>query len=159
MRQGNQQDHVSDDRGDRGDFGGFGYTYGDTAAGMRGGEQFPHSPGEFLHPPVVRTPGDCAVVELSGEIDLLALQRMAPLIDAVAAGPYRVVAIDLTGTTFFDCSGLSLLARAHRGATERGARVAVVCRHRLTLRVIALSGLTEAVAPVATVEEALRPSP
>ncbi|MFJ8822608.1 STAS domain-containing protein [Streptomyces sp. NPDC102467] len=111
---------------------------------------------ESVHPPVVHTLGDCAVVELTGEIDLLAFQHMAPLLDAVAAGPYRIVAIDLTGTTFFDCSGLSLLVRAHHRATGRGARVVVVCSHRLTLRIIELSGLTEVLTPVATVKEALR---
>ncbi|MEB3960245.1 STAS domain-containing protein [Streptomyces kunmingensis] len=138
MRQGNKQDYVSDGFGDC-----------DGTADLTGAE-------ESLHPPVVRTSGDCAVVELIGEIDLLAFQRMAPLVDTVAAGPYRVVAIDLTGTTFFDCSGLSLLVRAHRRAVEHGGRVTVVCRHRLTLRIIELAGLTEALRPVATLEEALR---
>ncbi|MFI0238794.1 STAS domain-containing protein [Streptomyces sp. NPDC016845] len=141
MRQGNQQDYVSGDCGDH-----------DGTTGATDSE-------EFLSPPVVHTPGDCAVVELRGEIDLLAFQRMAPLLDTVAAGPYRVVAIDLTGTTFFDCSGLSLLVRAHRRAAHRGGRITVVCGHRLTLRIIELSGLTEVLTPVATVEEALRPSP
>ncbi|WP_258395152.1 STAS domain-containing protein [Streptomyces sp. cg28] len=105
---------------------------------------------------MVHTTGDCAVVELSGDIDLLALHRLAPLLDAVAAGPYRIVAVDLTATTFFDCSGLTLLVRTHRRALERGGRVTVVCRHRLTLRIMAMSRLTEVLCPAATVEEALR---
>ncbi|MEV1023398.1 STAS domain-containing protein [Streptomyces sp. NPDC050264] len=139
MRQGNKQDYVSDD----------GFENCDGTADMTGAD-------EAVYPPVVRTPGDCAVVELFGEIDLLAFQRMAPLVDTVAAGPYRIVVIDLTGTTFLDCSGLSLLVRAHRRATGRGGHVTVVCSHRLTLRIIELSGLTEALHPVATLEEALR---
>ncbi|MGY0022097.1 STAS domain-containing protein [Streptomyces sp. YJ-C3] len=138
MRQGNQQDFLFDD------FGDF-----DGITDMSGLD-------ESVCAPVVHTPGDCAVIELNGEIDLLAFQRMAPLLDTVAAGPYRVVAIDLTGTTFFDCSGLSLLVRAHRRASGRGGRVAVVCRHRLTLRIIELSGLTQLLNPVATLDEALR---
>ncbi|MFJ9037496.1 STAS domain-containing protein [Streptomyces sp. NPDC102406] len=142
MRQGNKQDHLDDGFGDFGDFDGI--------VDLNGSDG-------YVHAPVVHTDGDCAVVELTGEIDLLAVQRMTPLLDTVAAGPYRVVAIDLTGTTFFDCSGISLLVRAHRRAAGRGGRVTVVCRHRLTLRIIELSELTPILTPVATLEEALRP--
>ncbi|MEV5611279.1 STAS domain-containing protein [Streptomyces sp. NPDC052225] len=145
MRQGsNQQDYGS------GEFA-LGFTRGD-----------PHhlvdvtDLEDSLPAPVIRTVGDSVVVQLGGEIDLLAFQRMAPLLDAVAAGPYRVVAIDLTGTTFFDCSGLSLILRTHRRARERGGRTRVVCRHRLTLRIIELAGLNEVLEPAGTVEEALR---
>ncbi|MEU6846749.1 STAS domain-containing protein [Streptomyces sp. NPDC046716] len=147
MRQGNQQDFLSDDFGDSercGLLGGCGVLAG-TA-----------DPDNAVHPAVVHMIDDCAVVELSGDIDLLAFHRLAPLLDTVADGPYRVVAVDLTATTFFDCSGLSLLVRAHRRALERGGRVTVVCRRRLTLRIIAMSRLTEVLRPVPTVEEALR---
>ncbi|MER5947973.1 STAS domain-containing protein [Streptomyces sp. NPDC001904] len=147
MRQGNQQDYLSDDFGDSGDDGLFGGC--DVLAGTA-------DPDNAVHPAVVRTIDDCAVVELGGDIDLLALHRLTPLLDTVAAGPYRVVAVDLTATTFFDCSGLTLLVRTHRRALERGGRVTVVCRHRLTLRIIAMSRLTEVLCPVPTVEEALR---
>ncbi|MFI7011927.1 STAS domain-containing protein [Streptomyces sp. NPDC050145] len=107
-------------------------------------------------PPVVRETGDSVVVELDGEIDILALQRMTPLLDTVAAGPYRVVAVDLTATTFLDCSGLTLLVRASRRARARGARTTVICRHPLTLRVIDVAGLTDTLTPVPTLHEALR---
>lgn len=107
-------------------------------------------------PPTVRETGDSVVVELDGEIDILALQRMTPLLDTIAAGPYRVVALDLTGVTFLDCSGLTLLVRASRRTRARGARTTVICRHPLTLRIISLAGLTDTLTPVATVHEALR---
>ncbi|MEV3860424.1 STAS domain-containing protein [Streptomyces sp. NPDC050095] len=138
MRQGNQHNYAS---------GGF--EEPDDVTGLVTIE-------DAVRAPVVRICGDCAVVELSGEIDLLAFQRMTPLLDAVAAGPYRVMAIDLTATTFFDCSGLSLVVRAHRRATGHDGRVVVVTRHRLTLRIIELAGLTDALSPVGTVAEALR---
>ncbi|MYT75067.1 anti-anti-sigma factor [Streptomyces sp. PsTaAH-137] len=147
MRQGNQQDFLSDDFGDSEHCGLLG------CCGVLAGTA---DPDNAVHPAVVHTTGDCAVVELSGDIDLLALHRLAPLLDAVAAGPYRIVAVDLTATTFFDCSGLTLLVRTHRRALERGGRVTVVCRHRLTLRIMAMSRLTEVLCPAATVEEALR---
>ncbi|MFH8486816.1 STAS domain-containing protein [Streptomyces longisporoflavus] len=95
------------------------------------------------------------VVELHGEIDLLAYQRMIPLMDPITGGTATTVVVDLTRTTFFDCSGLALLVRAHRRMTARGARLSVVCTHRLTLRILRLTGLTPTLLPVPTLERAL----
>ncbi|GAA1917651.1 anti-sigma factor antagonist [Streptomyces durmitorensis] len=95
------------------------------------------------------------VIELHGEIDLLAYQKMAPLLDPITGGTATTVVIDLTRTTFFDCSGVALLVRAHRRTTARGARLAVVCTHHLTLRVLRLTGLTPVLSPVPSLEEAL----
>ncbi|MBO1334505.1 STAS domain-containing protein [Streptomyces sp. VRA16 Mangrove soil] len=146
MRQGNHQDYVHDDFGD---FEGSGlFRDIGVVAGLTDLD-------DVAPEPRIRTVDDCAVVELAGDIDLMALHRLAPLLDAVAAGPYRVVAVDLTATTFFDCSGLTLLVRTHRRAAERGGRVTVVCRHRLTLRIIELAGLDEVLCPATTVEQAL----
>lgn len=105
--------------------------------------------------PHVYGQGGAVVIELRGEIDLLAYQRMAPLLDPITGGSATTVVIDLTRTTFFDCSGLALLVRAHRRTTSRGARLSVVCTHRLTLRVLRLTGLTPTLSPVSTLEEAL----
>ena len=106
--------------------------------------------------PRVRTVADCVVVELLGEVDILTFHRLAPLLDSLAAGPYRALVVDLTATTFFDCSGLRLLERAARRARQRDGRVTVVSRHRLTLRLIELGGLTGILSPAKTVEEAVR---
>ncbi|MFC8126499.1 STAS domain-containing protein [Streptomyces sp. NPDC057302] len=95
------------------------------------------------------------VIELHGEIDLLAYQRMAPLLDPITGGTATTVVIDLTRTTFFDCSGVALLVRAHRRTAERGAHLFVVCTHRLTLRILRLTGLTPMLAPVPSLERAL----
>ncbi|MGW7078046.1 STAS domain-containing protein [Streptomyces sp. NPDC054871] len=96
------------------------------------------------------------VVELHGEVDLLAYQRIIPLLDPITGGTAPAVIIDLTHTTFFDCSGLGLLVRARRRTKARGARLSVVCTHPLTLRVLRLTGLTPMLLPVSTLEEALR---
>ncbi|MFF1695142.1 STAS domain-containing protein [Streptomyces sp. NPDC058257] len=95
------------------------------------------------------------VIELRGEIDLLAYQRMAPLIDPITGGTAPTVVIDLTRTTFFDCSGIAILSRAHRRTTARGAHFSVVCTHRLTLRILRLTGLTPTLLPVPTLAKAL----
>ncbi|MER5437166.1 STAS domain-containing protein [Streptomyces sp. NPDC002790] len=114
------------------------------------------APEDGVLTPRLRTVGDCVVVELSGEIDILTFHRISPMLNSVAAGPYRVVVVDLTGTTFIDCSGLRLLERAANRAGEHDGRVTVVCRDRLTLRLITLGGLTGLLAPAWTVGEAVR---
>ncbi|WP_371530630.1 STAS domain-containing protein [Streptomyces sp. NBC_01283] len=96
------------------------------------------------------------VVELHGEVDLLACQRIAPLLDPITGGTATTVVIDLTHTTFFDCSGLSLLVRARRRTKARDARFSVVCTHPLTLRILRLTGLTPLLLPVSTLKEALQ---
>ncbi|AZM51858.1 anti-anti-sigma factor [Streptomyces sp. WAC 01529] len=95
------------------------------------------------------------VVELRGEIDLVAYQRMVPLFDAVAAGPEPVVIVDLSEVGFFDCSGISLLMRAHRRVSDRGGVLRVVCTHPLTLRLLRLTDLTDTLSPAPTVGAAL----
>ncbi|WP_306319657.1 MULTISPECIES: anti-sigma factor antagonist [unclassified Streptomyces] len=105
--------------------------------------------------PRLRAEGDCVVVELFGEIDILAFHHLAPLFDSLTSGPYRLVVADLTRTTFIDCSGLRLLVRAAHRARDRDGRVTVVCHERLTLRLIELGGLTRLLTPVETVEQAV----
>lgn len=107
--------------------------------------------------PRVYEVGDAAVVELHGEIDLVAFQRTALALDAVTAGPARTVVVDLSHTTFLDCSGLNLLMRARRRVKARNARLGVVCTDRMALRVMGATGLKATLSPVASVREALAP--
>ncbi|MFD5813567.1 anti-sigma factor antagonist [Streptomyces sp. NPDC127038] len=96
-----------------------------------------------------------AVLELHGEIDLLATTELTPLLDAVTSDPAPRVVIDLRCVEFFDCSGLRLLYRARRRVEERGGRLHLVCTHPLTLRMFRLTGLSRILPPSASVEEAL----
>jgi len=106
--------------------------------------------------PVVYGIGDCVVVELRGEVDIVTLQDSVALLETVAAGPAGTVVIDLTRTTFFDCSGLALLVRARRRVESRGGRLRLVCDHPLTLRLLEVTGLLPLFAPAPTVEAASR---
>jgi anti-anti-sigma factor len=105
---------------------------------------------------VVYETGDCVVVELRGEVDIVTLQDSAALLETVAAGPAATVVIDLTRTTFFDCSGLTLLMRTRRRVESRGGRLRVVCNQPLTLRLLQVTGLLPLFAPAPTVEAAAR---
>ncbi|MGA4843501.1 STAS domain-containing protein [Streptomyces sp. G45] len=106
-------------------------------------------------PPRVYASGDAVVVELRGEVDLVGCQRAAPVLDPVTAGGAGTVVIDLTHTTFLDCSALSLLMRAWRRVVTRGARLRVVCPDPMALRMMGITGVRMTLAPVPSVREAL----
>ncbi|MFI7316394.1 STAS domain-containing protein [Streptomyces venezuelae] len=110
-------------------------------------------------PPRVYGLDHAIVIELHGEIDLVAYQRTVALMDAVTSGPEPVVVIDLNWITFIDCSGLSLLMRAHRRVTARGGRLCIVCSHRLTLRMLRVTKLSAALSPAPTLSAALLDPP
>ncbi|WP_326783986.1 anti-sigma factor antagonist [Streptomyces sp. NBC_00151] len=95
------------------------------------------------------------VLELHGEIDLLASTEITPLLDAATSDPAPQVVIDLRCVEFFDCSGLRLLYRARRRVLDRGGRLHLVCAHPLTLRMFRLTGLSRILPPTASLEEAL----
>ncbi|MFE5028466.1 anti-sigma factor antagonist [Streptomyces sp. NPDC056656] len=123
---------------------------------MRQGEQRRGDTDAPPAPPVVYETGDCVVVELRGEVDIVTLQDSVALLETVAAGPAATVVIDLTRTTFFDCSGLTLLMRTRRRVESRGGRLRVVCNQPLTLRLLEVTGLLPLFAPAPTVEAAAR---
>ncbi|MFK4071723.1 STAS domain-containing protein [Streptomyces sp. NPDC029674] len=110
---------------------------------------------DSAEPPRVYGLDDAIVIEMHGELDLVTYQRMAPLLDAVTAGPEPLVIVDLTPVTFVDCSGLSLLVRAHRRVAHRGGRLRLVCAQPLTLRMLRVTKLTSVLSPVPTLAAAL----
>lgn len=71
-----------------------------------------------------RRVGVVAVVEVEGELDVLAIDEFREC--AVAAiGSSRVVVVDLSGTTFLDCAGLSTLLAVQREARTPGGTLTV----------------------------------
>ncbi|MEU7581018.1 STAS domain-containing protein [Streptomyces sp. NPDC041068] len=106
-------------------------------------------------PPRVYGLDRAVVVELHGEIDLVAYQQTVSLLDAVAAGPEPIVIVDLSQVAFFDCSGISLLMRAHRRVRTRGGQLRVVCAHPLTLRILRITNLTGVLSPAPTLGAAM----
>ncbi|MER5379899.1 anti-sigma factor antagonist [Streptomyces sp. NPDC002688] len=98
------------------------------------------------------------VLELHGEIDLLATTEITSLLDSATSGPAPQVVIDLRCVEFFDCSGLRLLYRARRRVLARDGRLGLVCTHPLILRMLRVTGLARILPPSASLEEALSPS-
>ncbi|MFD5626675.1 MULTISPECIES: anti-sigma factor antagonist [unclassified Streptomyces] len=95
------------------------------------------------------------VLELHGEIDILAAVEITPYLDSATGGPTPQVVIDLRPVEFFDCSGLRLLYRARRRVLDRDGRLYLVCTHPLTLRILKVTGLAHLLPPSASLDEAL----
>ncbi|MFF7650025.1 STAS domain-containing protein [Streptomyces sp. NPDC007983] len=114
-------------------------------------------PGHPAPPPYARTSrvGGRTVVALHGEIDIAGLADVGPALDAATGAGAPEVVVDLTPTTFFDCSGLGLLCRAQRRVADRGGRLRLVCDDPLILRTLRVGGLLDALDAVATLEEAV----
>ncbi len=96
-----------------------------------------------------------AVLELYGEIDILAALEIIPYLDSATARPEPRIVIDLRPVEFFDCSGLRLLYRAQRRILAQGGKLHLVCTHELTLRILKATGLARLLPPLASLEEAL----
>ncbi|MEK8172548.1 STAS domain-containing protein [Streptomyces sp. M19] len=99
------------------------------------------------------------VAEFHGEVDLLGLEVMGPRMDELTSAAGAALVVDLRPVTFFDCSGLSLLCRAHRRVAARLGRMRLVCDNDLALRTMRAGGLLAVFRPVPTLEEALTAEP
>ncbi|MFF8726710.1 anti-sigma factor antagonist [Streptomyces sp. NPDC015171] len=95
------------------------------------------------------------VLELRGEIDIVAATEIGPHLDRVTGRPQARAVIDLRQVEFFDCSGLRLLYRARARMLERGGQLHLVCTHPLTLRVFRVTGLTRLLPPQPSLDAAL----
>ena len=67
---------------------------------------------------------DEAVVEVAGEIDMLAKERLRDVIEEARSGGRRLV-VDLSETTFMDSTGLRVLLEAWRVQTQAGSEMVV----------------------------------
>jgi anti-sigma B factor antagonist len=115
------------------------------------------SPGALLPPcPNVRTHvvSGFTVVEFHGDIDVATAPGVRTHLDAATSPARSQVIVDLRPVTFFDCSALSLIHRARRRVLEQGGSMALVCTSPWHLRLLEVVGLSAALRPVATVEDA-----
>ncbi|MBB5936587.1 STAS domain-containing protein [Streptomyces zagrosensis] len=85
--------------------------------------------------------GTITVVELQGEIDIVAAESLAPRLRRLTAVQGQEVIVDLRPVTFMDCSGLGMLCALHERLVARGRRLRVVATRPLALKMLRLTGL------------------
>jgi anti-sigma B factor antagonist len=104
---------------------------------------------------LLRPSEDVAVVVAEGEIDIFTAPRLQETLTAALESETRRLIVDITGVSFIDSTGLSVLIGAVRRLQERGTRLGIVGGQRNVMRVFEVTGLQSAFTFYATREEAL----
>ncbi|MFT2018266.1 STAS domain-containing protein [Streptomyces sp. 796.1] len=83
------------------------------------------------------------VIELHGEIDILAAAPNSDLLAGQDLDRHPDVVIDLSAVTFIDCSGLGALCQLANRLRRRGRLLRVVVTNPFTLKLLRATRLTE----------------
>ncbi|MBD0693951.1 hypothetical protein BG452_42935 [Streptomyces sp. CBMA123] len=84
------------------------------------------------------------VIALYGELDLDSVAELNAVLAPALAEPATVVVIDCAGLEFCDSTGLYELFRAQVGAAAHGSRIELARPRPLVLRMLELTGATDA---------------
>ncbi|WP_037771728.1 STAS domain-containing protein [Streptomyces sclerotialus] len=92
-----------------------------------------------------RAVGATTVIELCGELDILARINLAERMDVLTSTVRPDLIVDLRQVTFVDCSGLSLLCRARLRIIDRKGRLRIVSDDGSAgvVRLLRLTGLLD----------------
>jgi anti-anti-sigma factor len=85
-------------------------------------------------------------VEVGGEIDVESGPCLADRLCSTMRAYGPRIALDLTGVTFFDCSGVSALLASRRAAQMHGGWLRLVAVSQCVRRIIEITGLQDALA-------------
>ncbi|MCW2985777.1 MAG: hypothetical protein JWR63_3347 [Conexibacter sp.] len=81
------------------------------------------------------------IVSVDGEIHVSTAPEFSGVLSAAVAGGRTSLVLDLTGVTFIDSTGLSILLNALRRVTRAGGRMALVCSNPTVLRLFEITRL------------------
>jgi anti-sigma B factor antagonist len=87
--------------------------------------------------------GDVAVVALRGEVDVYAAPVLRTQLQELAVGDAGTVAVDLSGASFLDSSGVGVLIGARKRLAAGGRRLVLRSPSPEARGVIAVLGLEE----------------
>lgn len=99
----------------------------------------------------IMTHGEWQVIAASGELDLYTSPTLRANVHEVSGDK---IALDLTGVTFMDSSGLGAVVGALKHVRERGGTFAVIAPPEGSLmRLLTLTGLDQIVSPLGRRED------
>jgi anti-sigma B factor antagonist len=103
--------------------------------------------------------GDCAVLQVTGEVDLYSAPMLRERIRELAAkGAVHLIA-DLSQVDFLDSTGLGVLVGGLKRVREDGGSLAVAVSTPRILRVFQITGLTRAFAVWPSVTDTITADP
>jgi anti-sigma B factor antagonist len=83
-------------------------------------------------------------LEVGGELDLAVAPWLHDQLDALFVGGAASILVDLSEATFLDSTALGVLVGAMNRCHERGGRIHLVVTEPQILRVLSITGLTDA---------------
>ncbi|MGC3863908.1 STAS domain-containing protein [Micromonospora chersina] len=87
--------------------------------------------------------GPAAVLRVGGPLDLATVGRLVDLVDRLMGGrPPPVLALDLSGVTFFCAAGVNALLTVRRRVASAGCTLVVREPSPITVKVLDIVGLT-----------------
>jgi anti-sigma B factor antagonist len=103
--------------------------------------------------------GDCAVLQVAGEVDVYTAPMLRERIREIAAkGAVHLIA-DLGQVDFLDSTGLGVLVGGLKRLREDGGSLALVITTPRLLRIFQITGLTKAFAAWRSVADAITADP
>ena len=103
--------------------------------------------------------GDCAVLQVTGEVDVYTAPMLRERIREIAAkGAVHLIA-DLGQVDFLDSTGLGVLVGGLKRLREDGGSLALVLKTPRILRIFQITGLTKAFAAWPSVADAITADP
>jgi anti-sigma B factor antagonist len=102
------------------------------------------------------TPAGPCLITASGELDYHTGPRLRACLDDAPLGPGAVLVLDLSGITYCDSTGVSVLAHAYQRTETAGAKVALAGAAPAIFRLLSFTGLDRLFQSYDTVELALR---
>jgi anti-sigma B factor antagonist len=103
--------------------------------------------------------GDCAIIQVTGEIDVYTAPMLRDqILELSAQGAVHLIA-DLSRVDFLDSTGLGALVGGLKRLREAGGSLALVISTPRILRIFQITGLTKALAVRRSVADAITADP
>jgi anti-sigma B factor antagonist len=103
--------------------------------------------------------GDCAVLQVAGEVDVYTAPMLREQIRELAAKGVVYLIADLGQVDFLDSTGLGALVGGVKRLREAGGSLSLVIRTPRILRIFQITGLTRALAIQRSVADAITADP
>ncbi len=97
--------------------------------------------------------GEVTVATITGDVELGTVPDLVPALEGLPPSEGAVVVVDLTGVTFLDSSGLSLLVRLNRRVVDGDGQLRLVCAPS-TLRLLRLTSMDQVLSLYPTLQDA-----
>ena len=97
----------------------------------------------------------CAIVAVSGDVDISTSPDLRTALAEVVAAGNRAIVVDLSAVRFVDSTGLGVLVGAYTAVRNAGGRLAVVNDHSAVLKVLSITALHDVLGVHPTLEKAI----